>query len=110
MTAISVGVGLVAASFFLSTSASWQFAGALLFLLHSILDGCDGEIARLTRRFGKHGALIDSLVDDLSRYAYSELHRNERAATVAAFVERGLTHFAELGIEPKRLMSDNAWT
>ncbi|HMI90775.1 MAG TPA: hypothetical protein VK509_05395, partial [Polyangiales bacterium] len=27
---------------------------------------CDGEIARLTRNFGKHGALIDSLVDDAS--------------------------------------------
>jgi len=53
---------------------------------------------------------VHSLVDDHSRYAYSELHRNERAATVTAFVERGLAHFAELGIEPKRLMSDNAWT
>lgn len=53
---------------------------------------------------------VHSLVDDHSRYAYSELHRDERAATVAAFVARGLTHFAELGIEPKRLMSDNAWT
>lgn len=53
---------------------------------------------------------VHSLVDDHSRYAYSELHRDERAATVTAFVERGLTHFAELGIEPKRLISDNAWT
>lgn len=43
-----------------------QVLGALLFQLHSIIDGCDGEIARLTRRFGKHGALLDSLVDDTS--------------------------------------------
>jgi transposase InsO family protein len=49
-----------------------------------------------------------SIVDDYSRYAYSELHTDERAATVTAFVERALAHFATLGIEPKRLLSDNA--
>jgi transposase InsO family protein len=52
---------------------------------------------------------VHSLVDDHSRYAYSELHRDERAATVTAFVERGLAHFAAHGIEAKRLMSDNAF-
>lgn len=52
---------------------------------------------------------VHSLVDDHSRYAYSELHRDERAVTVTAFVERGLAHFAELGIQPKRLLSDNAF-
>lgn len=52
---------------------------------------------------------VHSLVDDHSRYAYSELHRDERAVTVTAFVERGLTHFVELGIQPKQLLSDNAW-
>jgi transposase InsO family protein len=51
---------------------------------------------------------VHSLVDDHSRYAYSELHRDERAPTVTAFVERGLAHFASRGIEAKRLMSDNA--
>jgi len=53
---------------------------------------------------------VHSLVDDHSRYAYSELHRDERAATVTGFVERGLAVFAAQGIEAKRLMSDNAWT
>ena len=53
---------------------------------------------------------VHSLVDDHSRYAYSELHRDEKAETVTGFVERGLAHFAEQGIETKRLMSDNAWT
>ena len=52
---------------------------------------------------------VHSLVDDHSRYAYSELHRDERAATVTGFVERGLSHFTEQGIEVKRLLSDNAW-
>jgi transposase InsO family protein len=53
---------------------------------------------------------VHSLVDDHSRYAYSELHRDEKAETVTGFVERGLAHFAAHGIKAKRLMSDNAWT
>jgi transposase InsO family protein len=52
---------------------------------------------------------VHSLVDDHSRLAYSELHRDERAATVTGFVERGLRFFTGFGITPKRLMSDNAW-
>jgi transposase InsO family protein len=52
---------------------------------------------------------VHSIVDDHSRYAYSELHRDERADTVTAFVERALAHFAELGIQPRRLLSDNAF-
>ena len=52
---------------------------------------------------------VHSIVDDHSRYAYSELHPDERAATVTAFLERALAHLAEQGIEPKRLLSDNAF-
>jgi transposase InsO family protein len=52
---------------------------------------------------------VHSLVDDHSRLAYSELHPDQRAATVTSFVERGLAFFARFGITPKRLMSDNAW-
>ena len=53
---------------------------------------------------------VHSVVDDHSRLAYSELHRDERASTVVGFVERALEFFAGHRIEPKRLMSDNAWT
>ena len=53
---------------------------------------------------------VHSLVDDHSRLAYSELHRDEKAATVTGFVERGLAFFDHHGIEVKRLISDNAWT
>jgi phosphatidylglycerophosphate synthase len=49
---------------------AWQLLGAALYQLHSIIDGCDGEIARLTQRFGKHGALIDSVVDDVCNAAF----------------------------------------
>ena len=52
---------------------------------------------------------VHSIVDDHSRYAYSELHRDEKAPTVTAFVERALIALAAEGIAPKRMMSDNAW-
>ena len=51
-----------------------------------------------------------SIIDDHSRVAFTELHRDEKAATVTGFVERALAFFAGHGIEPKRLQTDNAWT
>jgi len=59
MTAVSLAVGLAGAPFFLSHVPEWQVAGALLFLLHSILDGCDGEIARLKFLESSGGAALD---------------------------------------------------
>jgi phosphatidylglycerophosphate synthase len=59
MTLVSLAVGVVAAPFFLSLVPGWQIAGALLFLLHSILDGCDGEIARLKFLESRGGAALD---------------------------------------------------
>ena len=53
---------------------------------------------------------VHSLVDDHSRLAYSELHPDEKAATVTGFLERGLAFYARHEITAKRLMSDNAWT
>jgi transposase InsO family protein len=50
-----------------------------------------------------------SIVDDHTRLAYSELHPDELAETVVAFTRRALRFFEQLGIRPKRLMSDNAW-
>ena len=62
------------------------------------------------RRLRVGHEFVHSLVDDHSRLAYSELHGDERAATVVAFVERALAFFASHGVEAKRLLSDNAWT
>jgi transposase InsO family protein len=50
-----------------------------------------------------------SVVDDHSRVSYSELHPDERAATVVGFVDRALSFYRSLGIAPKRLMTDNAF-
>jgi transposase len=51
-----------------------------------------------------------AIVDDHSRLAYVELHSDEKAATVTAFVERALAFFAEQGIVAKRLMTDNGFS
>jgi transposase InsO family protein len=51
-----------------------------------------------------------SIIDDHSRLAYTEIHPDERAPTVTAFVQRALAFFAEHGITAKRLQTDNAWT
>ena len=40
--------------------------GAALFQIASIVDGCDGEVAKLTFRASKFGQYIDSLSDNLS--------------------------------------------
>ncbi len=70
MTVLVALAGAAAAYFAAQPEPRAQLIGAALFQLHSVLDGCDGELARLTHRFGKHGALLDSLVDDASNVAF----------------------------------------
>jgi transposase InsO family protein len=54
---------------------------------------------------------VHSLVDDHSRLAYSEIHPDERAGTVADFYERAVAYFADHGIDRiERLMTDNAFS
>jgi transposase len=47
-----------------------------------------------------------TIVDDHSRVAYTELHRDQRAATVTGFVGRALAWYHTLGIQPRRVMTD----
>jgi transposase InsO family protein len=50
-----------------------------------------------------------AIVDDHSRLAYVELHPDERADTIVAFCERAFAWYIERGIQPQRVMTDNAW-
>jgi len=94
----------------------WARAGALIHI----------DTARLAR-FGRPGhrsrgrveaghanigmgqVFVHVAVDDHSRYAYVEQHADERAPTCAAFLERALAHFVELGLEPaEAVMTDGA--
>jgi transposase InsO family protein len=54
---------------------------------------------------------VHSVVDDHSRYAYSEILPNEQASTCAAFFARALDNFATAGIgRVERVMTDNHWS
>jgi len=54
--------------------------------------------------------VVHAIVDDHSRLAYAEVLADAKAPTVTGFLERALAVFAAHGIEPKRVMSDNAWS
>ena len=69
MTLISVAIGLASAPFFLFTRPILQTVGALLFLLHSIVDGCDGELARLKFQESRWGGILDFWGDNLVHVA-----------------------------------------
>jgi phosphatidylglycerophosphate synthase len=65
ITMVSVAIGLFGAPFFLSALWPWQTLGALLFLAHSILDGCDGELARLRFQESRWGGVLDFWGDNV---------------------------------------------
>lgn len=65
ITILSVVVGMLGGTLFATGGHDAAVAGALLFLLSTILDGCDGEIARLTFRESRLGARLDLIGDNL---------------------------------------------
>ena len=69
MTLVCLALGLSAAWSFASPAPARQLAGGLLFLLHSILDGCDGELARLKFQESRLGAVLDFWGDNLVHVA-----------------------------------------
>lgn len=62
------------------------------------------------KRNGPGWEFCHSIIDDHTRLAYTEIHRDEKAPTVTAFVARALEFFTGHGIEAKRLQTDNAFT
>ena len=64
---------------------------------------------RRDRSFGPIGYnYIHVAIDDHSRYAFVEIHADERGSTCAGFLERAAGHFAQLGIKIERVMTDQA--
>jgi transposase InsO family protein len=53
---------------------------------------------------------VHSVVDDHSRFAYSEILPDEQAATTSAFFGRAIEVFAAVGITIEALMTDNHWS
>ncbi len=69
-TLIFLSVGLAAAYFATQAEYGWALVlSGVLFQAQSILDGCDGEMARLTYQFSRRGQWLDSIGDDLTNYS-----------------------------------------
>jgi phosphatidylglycerophosphate synthase len=69
ITIIGTSIGLLAAAL-LGVGTYWTgVAGTLLFLCATIVDGCDGEVARLTFRESSFGQKFDVATDNLVHIA-----------------------------------------
>lgn len=70
LSVLILAVGLTGA-YLASTGQYWMvLAGVLLFKCQSVLDGCDGELARLTYRTSHAGQWFDTIGDDVTNYAF----------------------------------------
>ena len=69
ITAVSILIGLAGAALIASPDGAVCFVGALLAWFSSILDGCDGEIARLKLLFSDAGRKFDLFGDYLVNFS-----------------------------------------
>jgi phosphatidylglycerophosphate synthase len=65
VTLARLAIGLAAAWLLSRGSYVTGLAGAVLFVITTILDGVDGEIARLKQQFSKRGTLLDIATDNV---------------------------------------------
>jgi transposase InsO family protein len=97
----------------------WSRPGALLHMdvkklarFHRPGHKVTGDRSRSNDQNAKRAALgydyLHVVVDDHTRLAYVELHRREDAETNARTLERAIAWFAELGLRPEAVMTDNA--
>ena len=72
--------------------------------------------AATARRTGQRGnrsrpaigtAHVHTVIDDHSRLAYAEIHRDETAATAVGVLRRAAAWFADHGVTVQRVLSDN---
>ena len=65
-----LGVGLAGAWFAAQGGYGNLLLGACLFQAQSVLDGCDGEMSRVTHRGSRAGEWLDTVGDDLTNYGF----------------------------------------
>jgi 1L-myo-inositol 1-phosphate cytidylyltransferase / CDP-L-myo-inositol myo-inositolphosphotransferase len=69
ISVVSIFMGLASALLFLPENPLFHVLGGLLLLFSSILDGCDGELARLRYQESRTGSWLDFLGDNLVHMA-----------------------------------------
>ena len=65
-----LGVGVAGAWFAAQGGYGNLLLGAGLFQAQSVLDGCDGEMSRVTHRGSRAGEWLDTIGDDLTNYGF----------------------------------------
>jgi len=65
ITLFATGVGLAGAACLATQSHALQVLGAILFVISTILDGCDGEVARLSFTSSAFGRRLDLICDNV---------------------------------------------
>lgn len=87
----------------------WFVMGGLLFQFASIVDGCDGEVARLKSMASPKGEWVDTLADNTSYFVffacitYAMYRNTEQVYTVIAGVAAILLYLLAFGIESRYL-------
>ncbi|RMF21340.1 MAG: CDP-alcohol phosphatidyltransferase family protein, partial [Deltaproteobacteria bacterium] len=69
ITLVATAVGLLGAVLLAQVRAAASVAGALLVVASTILDGCDGEVARISLRASPNGRRLDLLGDNVVNVA-----------------------------------------
>ena len=67
---VILGVGIAGAWFAAQGGYGNLLLGAFLFQAQSVLDGCDGEMSRVTHRGSRTGEWLDTVGDDLTNYGF----------------------------------------
>lgn len=101
ITVINIFIGLSAGIGAAGRTYQGVLLGAILFQLASIIDGCDGEVAKLTFRTSKFGQYIDSLSDNLSLAAFLTgmmIHEYRITGSYASFAWGGALILGALAI------------
>lgn len=62
--------GLISACAFSAGTHSWGLFGALMWAISSLMDYCDGEVARITGKSSRYGAILDDIVDWIVHAAF----------------------------------------
>ncbi len=65
-----LGVGILGAWFAAQGGYGNLLFGAFLFQSQSVLDGCDGEMSRVSHRGSRTGEWLDTVGDDLTNYGF----------------------------------------
>ncbi len=110
-TAIFAVIGAASGVMAVFAEHWWALVAAgLLFQAQSVLDGCDGEMARLTFRFSHIGQWLDSIGDDATNYIFClglGLGQARVSGAIWLYVFAGLTfvfQWAASGINYRRMI------